>query len=265
MLDIAHANVLITGGASGIGRGLAERLLRAGAKVLVTGRDQEKLAALARASPGLLTFQSDIGRPEDREGLARHVAEAMPQLNVVINNAGIQRRVGLAEDRASWSERQKEIDILLAGPVHLNSMLLPTMLEGQHAGLIVNVTSGGAYIPQPFAPLYAACKAALHSYTVTLRHALRDAPIRVVELIPPAVATGMAGPGNNHGAPVDEFCDTVFARIVQGDADEVGYGATDSEQFKAAQQTYKDMFTTFAPRFSTATYASQGKETPHVL
>lgn len=257
MIGGTQANVLVTGGSSGIGQGLATRFLDAGASVLVTGRDPAKLAAMARTHPGLSTARSDIGKPDDREALARHVREVMPNLNVVINNAGIQRRVGLAEDEAPWAERQAEIDILLAGPIHLNALLLPMMLDGGRPGLVVNVTSGGAYIPQPFAPVYAACKAALHSYTVTLRHALRDTPIRMTELIPPAVATGLAGPGNDHGAALDAFCDAVFPRIARGDVAEIGYGPTASEPFRAAQEPYRDMFAASAARFPTAGYAAR--------
>ncbi len=256
-MDISRASVLITGGTSGIGAGLATRFLAVGAKVLVTGRDQEKLTVMANSHPGLLTFESDIGHPEDREALAKHVREMMPGLNIVINNAGIQRRIAFSEDTAPWSERQAEIDVLLAGPVHLNALLTPTLLDGVQAGLIVNVTSGGAYVPQPFAPVYSACKAALHSYTVTLRHSLRNTSIHVVELIPPAVATGLAGPGKNHGANLDDFCDMVFPQLTRRDLDEVGYGFTASDQFEAAQKPYKEMFASFADRFPTAAYESQ--------
>ncbi|APH55097.1 Dehydrogenase protein DltE [Granulibacter bethesdensis] len=257
MIDGSYANVLITGGTSGIGAGLAARFLEVGANVLVTGRNQGKLAAMAKRHPGLLTFESDIGRPEDREALANHALNVLPGLNIVINNAGIQRRIALSEDTAPWSERQAEINMLLAGPVHLNALLIPALLDSGQAGAIVNVTSGGAYIPQPFAPVYSACKAALHSYTVTLRHSLRNTPIHVIELIPPAVATGLAGPGNNHGATVDDFCNTVFPQLLRQDLVEVGYGITASDQFEAAKKPYKEMFASFSNRFPTAAYASR--------
>lgn len=256
MLDRSQASVLITGGTSGIGAGLATRFLDVGAIVLVTGRNREKLAAMMERYPGLLTFESDIGHPEDREALANHACDVLPGLNIVINNAGIQRRIALSEDTAQWSERQAEINMLFAGPVHLNALLIPALLDRGQEGTIINVTSGGAYIPQPFAPVYSACKAALHSYTVTLRHSLRDTLIRVVELIPPAVATGLAGPGNNHGAPVDNFCDTVFPQLFHRDLVEVGYGITASNQFEAAKKPYRDMFASFSDRFPTAAYAS---------
>lgn len=181
-IDFSEAKVLITGGSDGIGLGLASRLLNAGSTVLVTGRSHEKLEYAAEAFPGLITFVNDIGLAEERERLANHVRETLPGVNVVINNAGIQRRVSLADDHAPWAERQAEIDILLSAPVHLNHLLIPTILEHGKPGVIANVTSGGAYIPQPFAPLYSACKAALHSYTVNLRFSLAGTPCKVLEI-----------------------------------------------------------------------------------
>ena len=142
-----------------------------GAAVLITGRTPAKLEQAARGLPGLEVLPNDISRPEGREALAAHVRSAMPGLNVLINNAGIQRRVALADDGAPWVERQAEIDTLLSGPIHLNHLLVPMMLASGRPSLAVNVTSGGAFIPQPFAPVYSACKAGLHSYTMTLRHA----------------------------------------------------------------------------------------------
>ena len=218
-VDPARAHVLITGGSNGIGWGLAARFLAAGSKVLVTGRSPEKLEEAAGAMPGLLTLVNDIGRPEHREVLAGHVRSNMPGLNVLINNAGIQRRVPLAADDAPWAERQAEIDTLLSGPVHLNHLLVPLMLSHGQPGVLVNVSSGGGFIPQVFAPVYSACKAAIHSYSITLRHALRNTPLRVVELIPPAVQTGLAGPGASaHGAPLDAFCDEVFPALLRADS-----------------------------------------------
>jgi uncharacterized oxidoreductase len=199
--------VLITGGSEGIGRALAVQFHRSGARVLVTGRSADKLGGASSALPKLETFVSDISRPDEREQLAQHVREVMPGLNILINNAGIQRRVSLAADAAPWSERQIEIDTLLGAPVHLNHLLVPVILAQGGPGMIVNVTSGGAYVPQPFAPIYSACKAALHSYTMNLRFALANTPCRVVEIIPPAIRTALAGPGDTHGAPLEEFCD----------------------------------------------------------
>jgi uncharacterized oxidoreductase len=251
----AAMNVLITGASRGIGLGLAARYLHAGHQVMITGRSTAQLDRAAIASPGLQTYRNDIGRPEERERLADHVRATMPNLDTIINNAGIQRRIPLAADNASWAERQAEIDILLAGPVHLNHLLIPTMLQHGRPSMIVNVTSGGAFVPQPFAPLYSACKAALHSYTVNLRYALANTPCRVVELIPPAVATGLAGPGNTHGATLDDFCDTVFPALRNGADNEVGYGVTDSPAFRTQVQAATAAFEQFATRFPIEAYA----------
>jgi len=120
----------------------------------------------------LHAFRNDVSRPDERLRLAEYIKSQFPNLNIVINNAGIQRRIALAADNAPWVERQAEIDTLLAAPIHLNHLLIPLMLKHGRSGSIINVTSGGALVPQVFAPIYSACKAALHSYTLTLKHAL---------------------------------------------------------------------------------------------
>ncbi|HEV2199961.1 MAG TPA: SDR family NAD(P)-dependent oxidoreductase [Bryobacteraceae bacterium] len=250
---VNQGSVLITGGSDGIGRGLAARYSAAGARVMVTGRTGEKLQRAARELPGLEIFANDISKPEEREKLAAHIRAVMPNLDLLINNAGIQRRIPLAADVALWSERQVEIDALFAGPVHLNSLLIPMMLGHGRPSLVVNVTSGGAYLPQPFAPVYSACKAALHSYTMNLRYALAGTSCRVVELIPPAVRTGLAGPNATHGVLLDEFCDSVFAAIHAGD-EEIGYGMTATDDFNEPKRLYRALFEKLSPRFPVKTY-----------
>jgi uncharacterized oxidoreductase len=258
-LDLKNSNVLITGGSEGIGRGLAERFLNAGSTVLVTGRNPEKLRRATSELPGLQTFVNDISKAEGREALAEQVQSSFSGLNVLINNAGIQRRIALAADTAPWQERQVEIDTLLSGPVHLNSLLIPLMLEHGAPSRVVNVTSGGAFIPQVFAPIYSACKAALHSYTVTLRYALAGTSIGVVELIPPAVQTALAGPGATHGAPLDAFCDQVFSAF-QSKSEVIGFGPTDTPQFNQLLEAVEPMFQASAGRFPVATYSSAKDE-----
>jgi uncharacterized oxidoreductase len=226
--------------------------------VLITGRNAERLGAAREQLKGVDIFASDISDPEARERLAAHIRQTLPGLNIVINNAGIQRRVSLAADDAPWSERQTEIDTLLSGPVHLNHLLLPILLAHERPGLIANVTSGGAYIPQPFAPIYSACKAALHSYTVNLRHALAHTRCRVVEIIPPAVKTALAGPAANHGAPLDDFSDAIFLALSAGDADEIGYGMTDTAMFNEAKIVYRSLFETLSTRFPITVYSEDG-------
>ena len=254
-MQIEQANVLITGGSEGIGYGLAVRFLKAGHQVLVTGRDAVKLTKAASELPGLKTYVSDIGKPKDREALAQYVANEMNPLHWVINNAGIQRRIALAQDTAPWLDRQQEIDILLSGPIHLNYLLIPLLLQHKRPSHIVNVTSGGAYIPQPFAPIYSACKAALHSYTMTLRYALANTSCRVVELIPPAVITNLAGNGQQHGADLAAFCDHVFDSLLVDGLDTVGYGPTQQLDIQLSGQSVTKLFETSASRFPVEGYA----------
>ncbi len=252
-LNFATAKILITGGSEGIGRALAERFLAEGATVLVTGRNADKLKDAAHTFPKLLTFVSDISNSKERIALAEHVGSVLPGLNIIVNNAGIQRRVSLAADTAPWAERQIEIDTLLSGPIHLNALLIPSMLKHGGPGLIVNVTSGGAFVPQVFAPIYSACKAALHSYTVTLRHALQETSVGVVELIPPAVRTALAGAGTSHGVPLKDFSDQVFAALKAG-AESIGFGPTDTAEFKQLVETAKSFFLASSSRFPVRTY-----------
>jgi uncharacterized oxidoreductase len=245
--------VLITGGGSGIGLGLAERHLAAGDRVIVTGRNSDRLASAADRLPGLETVTSDIATPEGRQHLADHIRRTMPELDTLINNAGVQRRVAIASDRSPWAEAQNEIDILLAAPVHLGQLLIPGMLAHGRPGVLVNVTSAGAFFPQPFAPLYSAAKAALHSYTVNLRHALKATALRVVELIPPAVATGLAGPGPAHGVGLDEFCDAVFP-MLDGSHAEVGFGPTAIPGFTEQRAVEQRTFDALSERFPVPVY-----------
>jgi len=132
------------------------------------------------------------------------------------------------------------------------------MVKNDKSGLIINITSGGAHIPQPFAPLYSACKAALHSYTVNLRYSLRNMLIKTIEILPPAISTGLAGPRINHGAPLQNFCDTIFPQIINASTDEIGYGPTDTEEFKKAQEPNKKLFNVFAHRSNTPAFMKAG-------
>ena len=253
-MDFKNAQILITGGSDGIGRGLATRFLSKGNRVLITGRDKHRLDDARRTLPGVETFVSDVGSKNGRETLAQHIADVMPGINVLVNNAGIQRRIALADDHADWEEREQEIRILLSGPIHLNHLLIPLLLKHKEESLIVNVTSGGAYIPQTFAPVYSACKAALQSYTVTLRDALSNTKCKVIELIPPAVQTSLAGPGLNHGAPLNEFCDAVFNNLQKGMSDEIGYGPTSNLTLELSGVPVSILFQRSNSRYPTSKY-----------
>lgn len=243
--------VLVTGGGRGIGLGLATRFRARGDRVIVTARSEAGLVEAAAA--GLEAAVADMARPEDREALAAHVRAVMPGLDLVVQNAGGQRRVGLAADDAAWAERQTEIDTLLAGPVHLDALLVPTLLAHGRPATVVEVTSGGAVVPQPFAPLYSASKAALHHYATILRATLAGTAVRVVELMPPAVATGLGG--STGGADLDAFCDAAVAGIDRGEP-VVGFGPTASAEVRALVAAQQDLFDRMAQRVPTVVYAA---------
>ncbi|MET4138166.1 SDR family NAD(P)-dependent oxidoreductase [Pedobacter sp. UYP1] len=246
--------VLITGGSKGIGLGLAKCFLNAGCRVLITGRDLKKLEQAAIAIPGLEIYQNDISEPVEREALAIHIRKVMPGITYLINNAGMQRRIPLVEDNAPWAERQMEIDTLLSGPIHLNHLLIPVLLKAGKHSTLINVTSGGAYVPQVFAPVYSACKAALHHYTLILRHALSQTSCRVVELIPPAVRTELAGPGQSHGATIEDFCKSIFADLKQPGKLDIGYAQTTDLKTQLSGRLVEELMKASAARFPVATY-----------
>lgn len=226
-MNLSGNTVLVTGGATGIGRAIAERFLAAGSEVVVCGRRDDRLRELSGLGPKLHTLRADLATAPEREALASAILRDFPALNVLVNNAGIQRQARVLHDTASWAERQAEIAINFEAPVHLTSLFL-AQLQAQPKSAIINVTSGLAFVPAVFAPVYAATKAALHSFTVALRFELRDTSIRVIELVPPAVNTDLGGVGTHtFGTPLDEFADAVMPRVAAGEL-EVGYGFSET-------------------------------------
>ncbi len=186
-MKLSDKTVLITGGSSGIGLALARQLLARDNTVLVTGRDPARLDAARQASPALHTFQSDASDPAAIAALHREVLARFPALDVLVNNAGIMRNLDLNTVREP-RDVLREIDINLRGPLLMTQQFLPH-LKTRPGALIVNVTSGLAFVPLPLSPVYCAAKAALHSYTLSLRVQLRGTGVTVVELAPPGTET----------------------------------------------------------------------------
>ena len=186
-MQMRQRTVLITGGTSGMGLEWARELFRRGNTVIVTGRDQEKLNALELALPGVHTFRSDASDPQPIALLREAVIARFPALDVLINNAGIMRnlRFGAAE---SLEDVTREIEINLSGSVRMIDQFLAHLMTRPDA-LIVNVSSGLAFIPFPAAPVYSASKAAMHSFSQSLRVQLQGTGVTVVELAPPGVET----------------------------------------------------------------------------
>jgi uncharacterized oxidoreductase len=222
-MNLSTNTVLITGGGSGIGLALATRFHRAGSTVAICGRREGKLREARERLPGLLTHVCDLSRPEDRRALARWVVSEVPSVNVLVNNAGVQHVLRIEEGEGDWGATQEEIAINLEAPVHLATLLTPHLRQQQRPA-IINVTSGLAFTPLARVPVYCATKAALHSFTLSLRHQLAGTPIAVIEIAPPAVDTDLGGPGlHTFGVNVDEFADAIMPRLAAGEL-EMGYG-----------------------------------------
>lgn len=227
-MDLSHNTVLITGGATGIGLALAERFLRAGSDIIVCGRREDKLREVKARHPRIHTRRCDVAKEADRESLAEEIVRDFPQLNVLVNNAGVQRRARFTEAQP-WSERREEIAINFDAPLHLTALLLPHLRQQPRAA-IVNVSSGLAFVPAVFAPMYSATKAAIHSFSMALRQGLLKTPVRVIEIVPPAVDTELGGARlHTHGVPLDEFADAVMKRVADGET-EVGYGTSEKSR-----------------------------------
>jgi len=177
---------VITGGATGIGYAMTAHLLGGGGDVLICGRREQRLAEAAQSLPGLRTFSCDVTNAADRVRLRDYVAANMPGVTQLVNNAGIQRDIDLAD--ASSLEGESEIAVNLEAPIALSALFTP-LLSGKPGATIVNVSSALAFMVERATrcPVYCATKAGLHAFTIAQRIQLAPLGIRVVELIPPAV------------------------------------------------------------------------------
>ena len=228
-MNLSNNTILLTGGASGIGLALAVRFQQAGSEVIIVGRRADKLAEARQQYPGLHTRMCDVANAAEREALVRWATTEFPRLNVLVNNAGIQNRIQLADDAADWETRRQEFVINVEAPIHLAALLVPHLRQ-QSQAVIINVTSGLAFAPAAFVPIYSATKAALHSFTLSLRHQLEPEGIAVLEIVPPAVDTDLGGPGlHTFGVNVDAFADSIMDRLAQGEH-EVGYGTSEKSR-----------------------------------
>ncbi len=188
-MELSNNTILVTGGSAGLGLALAERFARLGNTVIITGRSESRLAAAKAKVPALHTFQSDVSEPDAVVKLHREVTTRFPDLNILVNNAGIMRKLVLQDPAlADLRDLTREVETNLMGPMRMVQQFLPH-LKTKRAAAIVNVTSGLAMVPFPLAPFYGATKAGLRSYTKALRVQLAGTSIKVFELLPPAVDT----------------------------------------------------------------------------
>lgn len=232
--------ILITGGASGIGLAFAEQFLKEGNEVIIVGRTEEKLAKAKEKYPKLHTRVCDVSLEQDRIQLYEWVKAEFPQLNVLINNAGIQQRVNLMNAQNDWKYYQNEIAINVEGPIHLTMLLVPYFMKQKNAA-IINITSGLAVQPGIWVPIYSATKAAMHSFTLTLREQLVNTSIEVVEVLPPAVNTDLGGVDlHTFGAPLKDFIIGIFNGL-RDEEMEIGYGGTEKRLTASKEEIQKGM------------------------
>ena len=179
--------ILITGGTSGIGFEMAKQLIARRNTVIITGRDSQKLQEAKSILSGVHTLQSDASKAEDVQNLCQRIAAEFPACDTLFNNAGIMRNLNMNEPR-SLTDVTQEIELNLNGPIRMVQAFLPHLKSKPNA-LIVNVSSGLAFVPFPLSPIYSATKAGIHAFTRCLRVQLKGSNVTVVELAPPGVET----------------------------------------------------------------------------
>lgn len=245
-MQMTHNTMLITGGGSGIGRALAEAFYHLGNTVILAGRRQDILEQITAAHPGMHFLVLDVQDEMQLPPFVQQITTRFPALNVLINNAGIMRREDLLT-AATSTDAEATIRTNLLAPIRLTSALLPQLLR-QPQSTIVNVTSGLAFVPLAETPTYCATKAALHSYTQSLRYQLKDTAVRVVELIPPYVATELSGKAqatDPRAMPLEEYITEVLELFrTQPDATEICVQRVYPLRYAAAQgqPKYEEIF-----------------------
>lgn len=218
-MNLRNRTILITGGTSGIGEELARQLLARGNKVIITGRDAQRIDDTRARLPGLHGVVSDATDASAIAALHAEVTARFPELDVLVNNAGIMRMIDLSSPRP-LADLTGEIEVNLSAPLQMIQQFLPH-LRSRKDSAIVNVTSGLAFVPLTIAPVYSATKAGLHAYTRALRAQLEGSGVRIIELAPPAVDTPLAlafeaDTKGNRGMPVEEPVRRAIAGIENG-------------------------------------------------
>lgn len=211
-MKLSNNKILITGGASGIGLGLTERFIKEGNTVIICGRRESVLKEVSDKHPSVITHVCDLAVELDRIRLFKWIEKEHSDLNVLVNNAGIQQWMNI--DDENFYERAKlEISTNIEAPVHLTALFSKL----KSLTTILNVTSGLAFVPFTKVPVYSATKAFFRSFTLSARHLLKGKNIEVIEVIPPALNTDLGGKGLHDAAPsVSDFIESIFAQLKEG-------------------------------------------------
>ena len=211
-MKLTNNKILITGGASGIGLGLTEKFIQENNTVIICGRREDILDEVKEKYPSVITKVSDLSVEKERIELFQWIAENHPDLNVLVNNAGIQNWMNVS-DSDFYAKATGEISINVLAPIHLTTLFMNL----KSLDTIINVTSGLAFVQLTKVPVYCATKAFFHSFTLSLRYLLKQRNIEVIEMIPPALNTDLGGKGLHDGQPpVSDFVNAVFQQMKEG-------------------------------------------------
>jgi uncharacterized oxidoreductase len=214
-MKLSNKTVLVTGGTGGIGLGIAEALHRSGSRIIVCGRDRKKLSMVGKKFPGITALHCDVGDVRQRENLAAEVLRHFPDFDILVNNAGIQRYIDLKKGYDELKSGEDEIAINFVSVVELTALFIGHLLSRPSAA-VINVSSGLGFMPMLDTPVYSATKAAIHTYSLVLRQQLKDTSVKVIEIVPPMVDTGLNKEGRDRahlkfrGISLSEYIPTVI-------------------------------------------------------
>ncbi len=240
-MKLSNNKILITGGATGIGLGLTERFIQEGNTVIICGRREPILKEVSQKLPSVITKVCDLSEETGRNELYSWIAKEHPDLNVLVNNAGIQNWMDIS-DPDFYRKANDEITTNVLAPLHLTSLF--TNLKSLKT--IINVTSGLAFIPLSRVPVYCGTKAFMRSFTLSLRHLLKAKGIEVIEMIPPALNTDLGAKGlHDQYPPVSDFINTVFEQMKQG-KNELTFGTSEARA-KENNETIQKMYNIMNP------------------
>ena len=244
-MKISGNTVLITGGATGIGYAMAEAFLEAENQVIICGRREERLLEAQKRHPEFHIKVCDVAEEVDRKTLIEWAAANFSNLNILVNNAGVQRDIDFTKGIAEYLDGEDEIKINLEAPIVLSGLIIP-QLTGKKEAAIINVSSGLGFVPAARMPVYSTTKAGLHAFSMALRHQLLKSGIKVYEVIPPAVDTELNPDGRikrgsfKANLTPREFVASVM-NCLKDDVFEIGYGMTE-KSIKASREELDKSF-----------------------
>lgn len=248
-MNISGNTIFIPGATSGIGLGLALRLRAKGNTVIVGGRRVELLEQIRAEHPDIDTIAIDTTDPKSITAARDELASRYPALDTLITMAGIMEPEDLL-DPASLDVAERTVEVNLLGPIRLVNAFLPGLLA-QQAATVVTVSSGLAYVPLPATPTYNATKAAIHSFTESLRVQLTKTDVQVIELVPPATRTTLMNQQNSDVAmPLEEFLDEVMSLLeAEPKADEILVERVKWQRNAEAEGRYQDVLGVLSGRY----------------